>query len=79
MTSADLKREQTERLAAAISRQGKYLTRLAWRMQRLGFPVDDPIYARALRARDATMGLLEGINEVQERNAMPAWVRSRDE
>ena len=77
MTSSDLKREHTESLIKTFKQQGEYLSRLVWRMERRGFPKDDPIYAKAMRARDAVMSLLEGTQEVQERNAMPAWVRAR--
>ena len=57
--------------------QARYLSRLVWRMQRLGWPNDDPLYARALRARDAALALIDQVNLEKDRSDVPAWIRAR--
>lgn len=57
MTSADLTPEQAQRLRLAIARQLRYLNRLCGRLQSLRFPVEDPLCAAALRARNAMQDL----------------------
>lgn len=46
-----------ERLRGQIARHLRYLNRLCERMNRLGFPPDDPLYVAAERARTAIQGL----------------------
>ena len=78
MTSADLRAEQSAALEAALTQQVKYLCRLVNRMDQLRWPHDDPLYARAMRARDALVALREMTQQVREQNAKPAWLRARD-
>jgi hypothetical protein len=57
MTEADLKPEQVERLAAIVGRELRFLNRLCDRMNRLGFPPDDPLFRAAMLARNGMHGL----------------------
>jgi hypothetical protein len=57
MDSRQLKAEQIQKLAAVLGRQLRYLNRLCVRMQRLSFPVDDPLSQRAIAARNALQSL----------------------
>ena len=57
MNSGDLTAEQARRLREAIGRQLRYLNKLCARMQRLGWPVEDPVCKAASAARDATQDL----------------------
>ena len=57
MTSADLKREQVEALSRTLGRNLRYLNRLCARMQRLRFPIDDPLWQSAAAAREAMQRL----------------------
>jgi hypothetical protein len=75
--SSDLTPAQAGALAQILMPQARYLSRLVWRMQRLGWPNDDPLYARALRARDAALALIDQVNQVKDRADMPAWIRAR--
>ena len=45
------------RLQQTLRRQLQYLNRLCARMQRLGFPLEDPLCHPAQRARDALQDL----------------------
>ena len=53
MDSKDLTTEQAHKLRESVARQLRYMNRLCARMQRLGFPVNDPLSAAALNARNA--------------------------
>ena len=57
MDSSHLKPEQVARLQATLGKQLRYLNRLCARMQRLSFPLDDPLCQPAHRARDAMQDL----------------------
>jgi hypothetical protein len=57
MTSRDMTREQAERLKESAGRQLRYLTRLCQRIQKLAWPVDDPVRLAALKGRDAAQDL----------------------
>lgn len=57
MDSSDLTSEQAERIRTSVARNLRYLNSLCSRMQKLGFPVDDPMVKTAQRARDATQDL----------------------
>jgi hypothetical protein len=57
MDSRRLKAEQVERLTAVLARQLRYLNQLCSRMQKLNFPVDDPLAQRAIAARNAMQSL----------------------
>lgn len=74
--SGDLNPTQTSALASALTAQARYLSRLVRRMQRLGWPNDDPLYARALRARDSVLALLDQTNQTTDRAEKPAWIRA---
>ncbi len=63
-------------MARSLTRQAKYLSQLCARMQQLRWQTDDPLYAHALRAKDAVLALLETTQQVQEQNAQPAWMRA---
>lgn len=75
MKSSDLSPEQARAVAEVTTRQAKYLSRLTWRMEQVGFPKDDPLYAKAMRARDAALALLEFAQELEKENAKPAWMK----
>lgn len=73
MDSRKLEAQQVERLAAVLGRQLRYLNRLCTRMQRLSFPVEDPLATRAIAARNAMQALYaETLTSGQ-----PSW-RDRD-
>ena len=57
VTSADLKPEQVQALQQTLARQLRYLHRLCARMQRLRFPLDDPLVKTAMHAREAVQAL----------------------
>ena len=75
--SGDLTPAQAAALAQVLMQQSRYLSRLVWRMQRLGWPNEDPLYARALRARDSALALIDQVNQVKDRSDVPAWIRAR--
>jgi hypothetical protein len=78
-SSADLTPQQRDALISVLRRQSSYLHRLVRRMQTLGWPKDDPMFARALRARDAVLSLLEGCKPPPKptNEEPPAWVTAR--
>ena len=53
MDSRRLKLQQVAQLQAAIGKQLQYVNRLCERMEKLGFPSDDPLNREAMRARKA--------------------------
>jgi hypothetical protein len=57
MKSSDLPPEKIARFREQIARQLRYHNRLCARMQRLGWPLDDPIVREGLRVRDALQDL----------------------
>lgn len=57
MTVKDVTPEQAAQLMATIGRQLRYLNRLCRRMDRLGFPRQDPLWQAAWTARDAMQDL----------------------
>lgn len=57
MDSDHLTNEQVDKLRDAIGRQLRYLNKLCGRVQRLGFPLDDPLCFAALAARDRVQDL----------------------
>jgi hypothetical protein len=60
--STDLKAEQVARLKASLLKQLNYLNKLCSRMQRLGWPLDDPLCRAAMRARIAAQDLYSACN-----------------
>jgi hypothetical protein len=48
----DLKPAQLERLAAIIGRQLRFYNRLIERMERIGFPGNDPLYMEEIMTRN---------------------------
>ena len=58
MDSTRLNPEQVDKLIADIGRQLRYLTRLCERMQKLKWPIDDPLCVAIYDARSATERLL---------------------
>ena len=54
MTQNDVKRSQAGKIYNALFPLGNYLVRLRDRMQELGFPPDDPFFALACKAYEAT-------------------------
>jgi hypothetical protein len=57
MKPSDLPPEKIAKLREQIGRQLRYHNRLCARMQRLGWPLDDPIVREGMRARDALQDL----------------------
>lgn len=57
MTSKDLTSAQLNHLLAPVTRTQRFLNRLVKRMDSRGFPPGDPVYAGAIKARDAVMAL----------------------
>jgi hypothetical protein len=70
VTSSDLKREQVEALARTLGRNLRYLNRLCARMQRLRFPMDDPVCQAAHQAREAMHKLYTEAYMAGERRAV---------
>jgi hypothetical protein len=60
--STDLKPEQVARLKASLLKHLNYLNKLCTRMQRLGWPLDDPVCRAAMRARIAAQDLYSACN-----------------
>jgi hypothetical protein len=60
--STYLNSEQVERLRAIVGRDLRFLNRLCARMQRLAFPLDDPLCQAGLRARDVVQDLYTAIH-----------------
>jgi hypothetical protein len=58
MDSADLSPEQAEKMHGSLFPLTNYLHRLVRRMEKRGFPPDDPLFQRASRAYDETRSLL---------------------
>lgn len=57
MTCLDLKPQQAEKLRSDVAKMLRHLNRLVERMTRQGFPVADPLFAAAHRARDSMQDL----------------------
>ena len=53
----DLNPEQATRLTAIVARQLRFLNRLCRRMDLLGFPLSDPLWQAAIRARHSLQDL----------------------
>jgi hypothetical protein len=53
MDSGDLTTEQAAQMHKSLFRLANYLSRVVKRMERRGFPPDDPIFQSARRAYDA--------------------------
>jgi hypothetical protein len=79
MNSDDLKTHQAERLRIDIARMLRYLNRLMERMTRLGFPVNDPLYIAAGRARDAMQDLHTAAHYVTCSHGVGRPAAQRDE
>jgi hypothetical protein len=58
MDSKDITTKQAEQIHASLSRLANYLYRLTDRMERCGFPPDDPLYQKTKSAYDAVCSLL---------------------
>lgn len=58
MTSSDLTPAQASAIKTTVGRQLRYLTRLCDRINRLGWPIDDPLRLAAEEARKRTQDLL---------------------
>ena len=72
MTTEDLKPHQRAQLAAIVTRHGIFYERLAKQMERLGFPLADPVYQRAVHARNAIDALRTLIIDIGANAAAPA-------
>ena len=53
MDSNDLTPAQANRLREILGRNLRFVARLCQRMERLGFPADDPLYVAASKAQRA--------------------------
>lgn len=72
MDSSNLTPEQADQLRQVIGRQLRYLNKLCGRMQIKGWPLDDPICAASLSARDAIQKLFTACQGAgQRRMKMP--------
>jgi hypothetical protein len=67
--SEDLKPEQIQRLCADLGRYARYLNRLCARMEQLGFPVSDAVYARSISARNSAEALLAFARDIRHPRA----------
>jgi hypothetical protein len=76
MCSDDLSAEQLSAMTQTLARDARYLSRLVERMNKLGWPKDDLLYARTMYARDGVMSLLATVHEVKANNAKPRWMRA---
>ena len=76
MRSDDLTPDQLDDMARTLARQARYLSRLVERMNKLGWPKDDLLYARTTYARDGAMSLVATVHEVKTNNAKPQWMRA---
>lgn len=76
MRSDDLTPEQTTAMADTLARHARYYSRIVERMNKLHWPREDVLYARAIMARDAVMTLLSTVHDVKKNNAQPRWVRA---
>jgi hypothetical protein len=57
MTRDDIKTEQGAAMYKAVWPMLNYLTRLLQRMERVGFPRNDPLYQSVKKAREAVLSL----------------------
>ncbi len=87
MNSADLEREQAARLVERVRLQLVYLNKLCARIQKLRWPIDDPLSRAALTARNASQDLLtaaryagmrQGIGKPSGSNGEPAAANRAD-
>ena len=76
MCSDDLSAEQTAAMIDTLARYARYLSGLIDRMNKLGWPKDDLLYARTMLARDAMMSLVATVHEVKRNNTKPRWIRA---
>jgi hypothetical protein len=76
-SSEDLTPFQLQELARQLGPKANYLSRPCERMQRKGWKQDDALYARALRARNGLMALVNALDEMQNDRDKPAWLRAR--
>jgi hypothetical protein len=77
MCSDDLTAEQLNDMAQTLARHARYLSRIVERMNKLGWPKDDLLYARSMYARDGVMSLVATVHEVKANNAKPRWMRAQ--
>jgi hypothetical protein len=76
MCSDDLSPDQLGAMAQTLARDARYLSGLVERMNKLGWPKDDLLYARTMYARDGMMSLLATVHEFKRNNAKPRWIRA---
>ena len=57
MDSTDLTAEQATKMHTSLFRLANYLSRMVKRMERVGFPPDDPLMKSARRAYDSVCSL----------------------
>ena len=77
MCSDDLTAEQLDAMIETLARHARYLSRTVERMNKLGWPKDDLLYARTMYARDGMMSLVATVHEVKRHNAKPRWMRAQ--
>src|SRR6185436_12517432 len=61
MDSSGITREQAERLRQQVQRNLQYMNSLCRRMEKLGFPTNDPLLEAAMKARHAVQGALRSV------------------
>ena len=71
MTSDDLKRQEVETLAGILAKHLRFYCRLVKRMEELKWPLRDPVYRRAVGARDSVSALKTFVEDVGRDAPLP--------
>jgi hypothetical protein len=64
VNSEDLTPAQQQWLAGEVGPAARYLNRLCARMKRRAFRVSDPVYVRAISARNSVEALLSNVDDI---------------
>ena len=64
---------QRLRLMAQVRRNLEYFNRLVATMEKRNWPADDPVYLKAVEARDAVQGLMDSL---MPRKEPPTWTKA---
>ena len=71
MAAAQLNPKQKAALGAILTRHGRFYYRLVKRMERLDWPMSDPVYQRALCARNAVDALRVFVDQIGQNPPAP--------
>jgi len=74
MGSESLIDGQRLRLMAQVRRNLEYFIRLVATMEKREWPADDPVYLKAVAARDAVQSLMDSLTPKPDR---PIWINAR--